>query len=194
MYTRAELITLRSKLCTAIEDRIPLQCPDFKLEYDCRFWYLAESDKDYRISRVILDGSIVALINPNRGVISINFHNRYDPLIRFIMEVLEVEVQRFGSKYIGYVSPDPLILNPKDRYPEPKIVRSNQDLLESTMYSNIWGHSTIGSIFINTYNISTESSVFTSTLPTIKPHLEGNNVCAEENINEIEIKINNTRT
>lgn len=62
------------------------------------------------------------------------------------MEVLEVEVQRFGSKYIGYVSPDPLILNPKDRYPEPKIVRSNQDLLESTMYSNIWGHSTIGSI------------------------------------------------
>lgn len=56
---------------------------------------------------LLLDGKSIARIYANSNKVAcIDFHDRYDALIRFIFTVLDVELHRFGSIWVGYPSPD----------------------------------------------------------------------------------------
>ena len=47
-------------------------------------------------------------------ILEINFNNRYDFIIRYILNVLEVELHKFGSIWIGYPNPEPLLIKGSD--------------------------------------------------------------------------------
>lgn len=61
--------------------------------------------QSFKKGLLILDGKTIAIIDEKK-VISIDFNDRYDALIRFIFTALDIELHRFGSSWIGYPSPD----------------------------------------------------------------------------------------
>lgn len=99
MQIKAELRENIAEIPSAIYYNRDLYDPEIGVEYISR-----EETAEKGILK--LDNKIIATVGDHGIVTNIFFNDRYDLLIRNIFTVLEVELHRFGSAWVGYPSPD----------------------------------------------------------------------------------------
>jgi hypothetical protein len=166
MYTKTELKLLKNNLLAHIRHNLAFTDTESKLQFKPGSYV-----PSYHIntnSLVILEEKSIVEIDRYKKVISINFHDRYDTLIRFIMVSLEVELHRFGSTWIGYPNPEPLTLYNNDDL----LVKLQGIVLNATPRTA----SIIGSGNITGYgNITGSGSTSFASTSTWNPTIVGNN-------------------
>jgi len=104
MYAKEELEIIKGRLLNAIYSHHTLKVREIQYKPSI------DDVEPYSInwfSKVILEGKVIANIR-DQVVRNINFNGRYDYLIKFIFQSLDVELHKFGSSWMGYPNEEPL--------------------------------------------------------------------------------------
>ena len=117
MQTKTDLDLLRSKLLMAIKYDNDLDDKNSGLSYYAPKVSIGEESPislSYSNGKVELDKKTIAEVTITKQVLYIDFHGRYDALLRNILTWLGVELHRFGASWVGYPNDDPLSISMTD--------------------------------------------------------------------------------